>query len=109
MVRATAAEVIKLNGGNYLAGWDATSVGNLCAIVEEELDEYEIAATGSGPVTLANMLVHRRMINANWAAGPMTAPEPVVWTKDLIELKNRLQSEGTYIYATTVDMVSDED
>jgi hypothetical protein len=108
MVRATAAEVTKLFGGGYPAGWNATNTANLCAIVEEELDEYEIAATGSGPVTLANMLVKNYIVEAVWAMGHMTQPRPVVWTQNLIDLRNRLSSEGDYIGVVAVDMVEEQ-
>ena len=112
MVRATAAEVVKLFGNTYPAGWDATTVGYLCAIVDDELDEYGLSASDQGAVTLANYLVYRRIIHATWAAagGILSGQnEPKVWTDDLVELKNRLAEHGTYEFVASVDTVNDGD
>ena len=108
MVRATYAEVKKLFGGNYPGSWDDTSVGNLCAIVDDELDVYELSTSDDSAVDLANMLVYRRIIHAQWAHSDMSKPEPVVWDKSMTEWLNRLSDEGTYEFATTADTV-DED
>ena len=108
MVRATYAEVKKLFGGNYPGSWDDTSVGNLCAMVDDELDAFEISTSDASAIELANLYVYRRIIHAQWAHGDMTRPEPVIWTKAMQELKDKLSDEGTYEFATTVDTV-DED
>ena len=109
MVRATYGEVYKLFGGaSWPAGWSDANVTNLCAIVDDELDEYELSASDQGAVTLANMIVYRRILHAVWALGPMTTPEPRIWTQDLLDLRNRLSDEGTYEFMTTIDTV-DED
>lgn len=89
MVRATAAEVVKKFGGSYPAGWDATSVGNLCTQVDEEIDAKAqpstLSTTNTQVVEFANMLVYRRVVHGIWAAGPMKSPEPAVWTKEMKE------------------------
>ena len=107
MVRATAVEVVKLNGNEYWPGWDATKVGYICDYVDDELDEYGIAATGASPVALANMVAYRRVIHGIWSASqPNTDPEPVVWTRTLLEVRDRLSSQdATYDQVASVDTV----
>lgn len=101
MVRATAAEVVKKFGGTYPAGWDATSVGNVCTQVDEEMNAKAgtaLSTTDTEVIEFANMLVYRRVLHGIWASGPihMGTPEPVVWTQEIQEWFERLQTSTTY-------------
>ena len=115
MVRATATAVSKVwgySGTVFPPGWTATTVGYICDAVDDELDEYELSSSDAGAVALANQLVYRRMIHVNWAqaGGPMSGtPEPVVWSKDLIDWRDRLDEHGTYEFVAVVDTVNDGD
>ena len=112
MVRATAAEVVKLFGNTYPPGWTATTVGYICDSVDDELDEYELSTSDQGAIALANQLVYRRVIHAIWAAagGILTGHnEPKVWSQDLIDWRDRLADEETYEFVASVDTVNDGD
>jgi len=107
LVRATAAEVVKKWGGTYPAGWDATSVGNVCTQVDAEIDAKASPSTfgtGTNEVEFANTLVFRRINNMRWAAGPMNVPEPVVWTTEMEEWFQRLLTDTTADAITTVKL-----
>ena len=112
MVRATAAEVVKLFGNTYPPGWTSTTVGYICDIVDDELDEYELSTSDQGAITLANLVVYRRVIHSQWASagGILTGMnEPKIWTQDLIDLRDRLADEGTHEFFAPVDTVNDGD
>lgn len=111
MVRAAATEVVKRWAGTYPAGWDATSVGHICTQVDAEMNTMThpdtISTTGTNEVWLANEIAYRRVIHGIWASGPMTDPEPRVWTDDLRDMLNRLKDE-TYSIAHAIDTVDDD-
>lgn len=111
MVRATAAEVVKLFGGSYPAGWDATSVGNICTQVDEEIDAKaqpsSLSTSDTQVVFFANMLTYRRVIHGIWASSDQSTPEPVVWTQELYEWFDRLLTDTTHDAITTVKMQDD--
>jgi hypothetical protein len=115
MVRASATEVLKLFGAAYPPGWDATRVGNICTMVDAELDAMTypdtLSLTDTKVIQLCNLLTYRRILHSIWARAGGSAsgtPEPVVWSTDLVEMLSRLKSE-TYSWFKTVDMISDED
>jgi len=97
MVRATAAEVLKLMGGSYPPGLDATSVGNLCADGDYILDGYvkttyktDLSTSATDVVSIANHIVFRLCMRALWAQGGGTLTgmqEPQTLTE---ELKTRI-------------------
>ena len=79
MVRATAAEVVKKWGGTYPAGWDATSVGNVCAQVDAELDAKALPdtlGTGTNEAEFANEYTFRKINYQRWTTGNMDTPPP---------------------------------
>ena len=100
MVRATAAEVVKKWGGSYPAGWDATSVGNICTQMDAEIDgraSPSTFATGTNHVEFANEAVFRRINFARWAAGNMTQPPPPrPWDDDMLSWFNALLTDTTH-------------
>lgn len=88
MVRATAAEMVKLFGlpaATYPPGHDATTFGNYAAQVDAELDMMALPATnlsttGTKEVALANREAYRFVIHSFWAnaGGPLSGqPEPM--------------------------------
>ena len=85
MVRATAAEILKLFGGVYPPGHDATSLGNFAAQADAELDMMALpsillSTTGTKEVALANREGYRFTLHAIWssAGGVLTGqPEPI--------------------------------
>ena len=84
MVRATAAEMLKLFGGVHPAGHDATSFGNFAAQADSELDMMALpgtlSTTGTNEVALANREAYRLVLHSLWAAagGVLSGtPEPV--------------------------------
>lgn len=93
MVRATATEVVKLFGGSYPPGLDATKVGNLCADGDYVLDGYvkvtyktDLSTTDTDVVSIANHIVFRLCMRALWAqgGGALTGmQEPVILTEEL--------------------------
>ena len=109
MVRATAAEVLKLWGGTFPAPWDNTSVGNLCAQMDAMIDGRATPSTfgtGTNDVFFANSLVYRWMVNSNWAAGGAQPPEPVVWTRDIEEWFQQLLTSTTHDAIVSIKMQS---
>jgi len=86
VVRATAAEMIKLIGlaaGTYPPGHDATTFGNFAAQVDSELDILALPSTLStsdnNAVALANREAVNLYVNSIWiaAGGPLSAtPQP---------------------------------
>ena len=99
MVRATAAEVVKKWGGNYPAGWDATSVGNACTQADAEIDGRAGSSTfgtDTNEIEFANELVFRKVNFARWAAGNMTQPPPLrPWDEDMMNWFAALLTDST--------------
>jgi len=118
MVRATAAEVLKLFGGSYPTGLDATSVGNLCDTADYQLDgfargegEPSLSTSDTAIISIANAIAARLCMHSLWmqAGGNLSnVPEPAIITP---EIENRIKAiirgGETYTIATAVDMVSD--
>ncbi len=114
MVRATAAEIVKLTGG-YPAGWDVTSVGDLCPDVDYSLDGYvkthynvTLSTTDTDAISIANALGVRKLIHGMWvqAGGPMSRqPEPVIFTDEIkMRIEAVLSSQTNYL-AAVVDTI----
>lgn len=107
MVRATAAEVVKKFGGTYPAGWDATSVGNICTQVDAELNgkaSPSTFGTGTNEVEFANELAFRRTNYGIWASGDMTSPAPPLWDEHMETWFQALLTDTTEDAITTVKM-----
>jgi hypothetical protein len=100
---ATAAEVLKKWGGSYPAGWDATSVGNVCTQVTAETAGKALPATfptGTNADEFLNEYAWRKINYMRWAAGTMTQPAPLrPWDDEMEQWFQRLLSD------TTVDRV----
>jgi len=87
LVRATAAEMVKLFGlaaATYPPGHDATTFGNYAGQVDAELDTMALPATLSTTdtkvIALANREACRFVMHSYWmnAGGPLSGqPEPV--------------------------------
>lgn len=116
MVRATAAEILKLFGGSYPAGHDATSFGNFAAQADAILDTYALpatlSATGTNEVALANRVAANLVLHSLWAVagGVLTGkPEPVILTRDMKEDITQLLYDSTVDGFTTLDMLDEDD
>ena len=117
MVRATAAEILKLFGGTYPPGHDATSFGDFAAQVDSELDMMALPGTlstsGTNEVALANREAYRLVLHSLWAAagGPLSgAPEPLslynrVYYEHVQKQVRKLQRSTTYGPVYTVDII----
>ena len=120
MARATAALVYARLGNNYPTGWDAVTVGALCAPADAILDGYTypvvLSTTDASCISVAIDIVMRMMRIADMmqsAGGAMsTMGRTYVDMPNLSdELKERINvlksSAVTYPYTTTIDMVGD--
>jgi len=117
MVRATAAEMLKLTGGVYVPPHDATSYGNFAAQADAELDVMALPGTLStsdtNAVALANREAVRFMIHSVWlsAGGPLSgAPEPVClynrqYYNHVQAQVRKIQKGTTYGSVTTIDTI----
>jgi len=117
MVRATAAEMLKLFRGTYPPGDDATSFGNFAAQVDAELDVMALpgtlSTTDTNAVALANREAYRMVLHSMWAAagGPLSgAPEPTsLYNKQYYNhvqaQVRKIQKGTTYGAVTTIDTI----
>jgi hypothetical protein len=115
VVRASAAEMLKLFGGSYPPPHDATSFGNFAAQADAVLDTFALPAalstTGTNEVALANRVAANLVLRALWAsAGGVLSgkPEPVVLSNDMKDEVRQLLYDSTVDGFTTLDML-DED
>ena len=120
MVRATAAEMLKLFGGTHPPGHDATSFGNFAAQVDAELDMMALpstlSATGTNEVALANREAYRMVLHSLWAAAGGTLSgqqEPLslynrVYYNHVQDQVRKLLASTTYGGVAVVDMVDTE-
>ncbi len=113
MVRATTARVLIRLGGAYPAGFDATSVGNLCTQADYILDGYTnpevLSTTDANVIELACEIVLSMMAEASWyqAGGYASGrPKPEVLTPDIKHRIEQLMAEN-YSYIQTIDTVED--
>ena len=106
MAQATAAEVVKKWGGTYPAGWDATSVGNVCTQVG--LEVISRASPSSWAVDayhaeFENELAFRKVNYGNWeAGGRIGTPPPYPWDTWMREWFQSLLTDTTYDSVTTI-------
>lgn len=117
MVRATAAEVLKLFGGSYPPGCDATNIGNLCAQADYHMDAYakdlgytSLSTTDTGVVYAANMTVAQLGLHAIWiqAGGAISGypPPPILTNEVKMIIKANIRS-STYGPVAVVDTIDD--
>ena len=114
MVRATAAEMLKLTVV-YLPGHDATTYANFATTADTKLDTAALPATlsttGANEIALANRVGVRLVIHSVWdaAGGPLSGtPEPVVMTDDILEELSRLLTNTTNDGIYTGDQIDDD-
>ena len=120
MARATAALVLPRLGNAYPTGWDAVSVGALCAPADAILDGYTypitLSTTEAGAIQMACDIVLRLMRIADMmqsAGGAIAVSgrsylDMPVLTDEMKERIERLTQNATYDGATTVDMVEEQ-
>ena len=114
MVRATAAEILKLFGGVYPPPHDATSFGNLAAQVDTLMDTAALpgvlSATGTNEVALANRVGANLVMWTLWglAGGDLSGkPEPVVMTQGIMNEIRLLLQDPDEDGWTTLDMIDE--
>lgn len=117
MVRATAAEMLKLCGGVHPPPHDATSFGNFAAQTDAELDMMALpgtlSTTGTNEVALANREAVRLVLHSIWIAAGGTlsgAPEPMClynrsYYNHVKRQVRKLQATTTYGPVAVVDML----
>ena len=120
MVRATAAEMVKVFGlaaATYPPGHDATTFGDFAAQVDAELDTMALPATLSttdtSVIALANREACRFVIHSFWmnAGGTLSGqPEPlslynVQYYNHVRMQVLKLVASTAYGGTTTVDMI----
>ena len=114
MVRATAAEILKLFGGVHPPPHDATSFGNLAAQIDTLMDTEALpgvlSATGTNEVALANRIGFNLVNWSVWglAGGDLSGkPEPVVMTEGIKKEIKQLLMDPTEDGWTTLDMIDE--
>ena len=111
--RATVTAVKIMWGGTLPANWTTeANVTALCGQVDEDIDGKTyptVLSTSAGTVLqLANEVVYRKMIHANWAhRGGTPAEEPVIWTRDLLDRLEQLSRDATKGTAAYMKMQAD--
>ena len=114
MVRATAAEILKLFGGVHPPPHDATSFGNLAAQIDTLMDTEALpgvlSTTGTLEVALANRIGFNLVNWSVWglAGGDLSGkPEPVVMTEGIKKEIKQLLMDPTEDGWTTLDMIDE--
>lgn len=114
MTRATAAEVLKLYGGTYPVGLNATNIGNLLDPADYVLDafvkkyyEASLSTTGTAEVHIANKVAVQLGLRAVWMQRfpDTTQPIPPIFTEEIKALIEALVAETTDGPSTTVDTI----
>lgn len=109
MVRASAAEVVKLFGGTYPAGWDATSVGNLCTQMDAILDGKATPATfgtGTNDVVFANVCCYRWIRDLQKDLDDTS--ESQWWDREMQDWFDSLLTSTTHDSAVAIDGIADD-
>jgi len=119
VVRATAAEVLKLFGGVYPPGTDATNIANLCADADYHLDGYakskyktDLSTTDTSIIYAANLTVAQLGMRLMWyqAGGQLSGqPTPPILTEEVKELIDASMSATDEDHATTIDAIDTSD
>ena len=115
MARATAAGALKLFGGTYPPGHDATSFGNLVAaadaLVDTEALPGVLSTIGTNEIALGDRVLYNLVLHSMWASagGDLSGkPEPVVMTEQIKADIRQLLMDTTEDSFTTLDWI-DED
>ncbi len=116
MVRATAAEMLKLFGGTYPPGHDATSFGDVAVHADALIDAYSLPAvaptTGIEILGLANRIAVHIINHAQWlsAGGVLSGfPDPPTLEPDILELLDKINMDTTADGWHTLDMIDEDD
>lgn len=116
MVRASAAEMLKLFGGTYPPGHDATSFGNLAVYADALIDGYSLPAVcptvGAPIVGVANRIAVHLVQKAMWlsAGGILSGQEPpVIMTKDLKDIIDKVNMDTTADGFWALDTIDEDD
>ena len=114
MVRATAAEVLKLFNGAYPTGISATTVGDLLAQADYEMDAYTrpstISATDTSGIHIANKIVVNLSIWGLWLhdGGQLSGKEePEILTQRIKDELDRLKVDTAHDGAVYGEMIDD--
>lgn len=119
MVRATAAEVLKLFGGVYPPGTDVTNIGNLCADMDYHVDGYikkmyntSLSTTDTSVIYVCNMGVAQLGMLILWyqAGGPLSGqPRPPILTDEMKEILDASISATDEDHAFAGDLIDTSD
>lgn len=119
MVRATAAEVLKLFGGVYPPGTDATNIGNLCAKADYHIDGYakkhyktDLSTTDTSIIYAANLTVAQLGMQLMWyqAGGKLSGQSrPPILTDEVKEIIDASMSATDEDHAIVVDAIDTSD
>lgn len=109
MVRSTAAEVEDLLG-SYPAGWDATSVGELCTSAYARLNGYvklyyntSLSETDTDVVDIENLIVVQMLHYAN-AVHQGKDVLPAIFTQEVKDLIDAVVTNTALDGSTTVNL-----
>jgi len=115
VARATAAGALKLFGGTYPPGHDATSFGNFVAQADSIMDIEALpgvlSTTGTNEIALGDRILYNLVLNSMWASagGDLSGkPEPVVMTNQIKADIKQLLMDTTSDSFVALDMI-DED
>ena len=115
MARATAAGALKLFGGTYPPGHDATSFGNFVvaadALADTEALPGVLSTTGTNEVALGDRVLYNLVLHSMWASagGDLTGkPEPIVMTQQIKDDIRQLLMDTTEDSFTTLDMINED-
>jgi len=116
MVRATAAEMVKLFGGVFPPGHDAATFGTFAAQADSILDTLALPATlsttGTNEISLANRVAVHLVHKSMWfsAGGVLSGtPEPEWIPSEIIEQLRLLAADTDYDGFATADMIDESD
>jgi len=106
--------MLKLFGGAYPPGHDATSFGNFAAHADAKIDTEALpaalSASGTNEVAFANRYAVRLVLHSMWlsAGGPLSgAPEPELWTEEWTHELKQLLGSSTADGWTTLDWIDE--
>ena len=115
--RATAAEVLKLFGGSYPPGTDATNIGDLLAQADYHMDGYAkkyysttLSTTDTSIIYAANITVAQLGARIMWyqaGAGLSLTAQPPVLTDEVIFLIDASLIDSTTAQFDALDLIDD--
>ena len=120
MVRATAAEVLKLFGGTYPPGTSAANITDLLTDADYIIDGYvrkhyksSLSTTDMAVIHMANQIVARLGMRILWyqAGGVLSGtPEPEMLTSEMKDIIESMVADTTTDDSTmTLDAIDESD